>query len=110
MAALERRREALEETRLMLEASMLYEKEGGEGGRRRGGRKEEGRQRRNGKGRKEEGREGGRGKGGLWYFVMSLPPLPSPQLSWGPDSKQVLTASGDKTCKLWDVTTLQVVW
>ena len=104
MAALERRREALEETRLMLEASMLYEKEGGEGGRRRGGRKEDGRQRRNGRGRK-----GGEGVV-LWYFVMSLPPLPPPQLSWGPDSKQVLTASGDKTCKLWDVTTLQVVW
>ncbi|XP_065919248.1 WD repeat-containing protein 1-like [Dysidea avara] len=30
-------------------------------------------------------------------------------LSWGPDSEHVLTASGDKTCKLWDVQTSQVV-
>lgn len=30
-------------------------------------------------------------------------------LSWGPDGNQLLTASGDKTCKLWDVTTSQVV-
>lgn len=30
-------------------------------------------------------------------------------LSWGPDSSQVLTASGDKTCKLWDVSTCQMV-
>lgn len=30
-------------------------------------------------------------------------------LSFGPDSKQVLTASGDKTCKLWDLETSQVV-
>lgn len=24
-------------------------------------------------------------------------------MSWSPDSKQLLTASGDKSCKLWDV-------
>ncbi len=31
------------------------------------------------------------------------------QLSWSPDSSQVLTASGDKTCKIWDVETNSVV-
>lgn len=31
------------------------------------------------------------------------------QVAWGPDSKQLLTASGDKSCKLWDTTTCQVV-
>jgi WD40 repeat protein len=30
-------------------------------------------------------------------------------LAWSPDSKQVLTASGDKTCRLWDVETHSVV-
>ena len=31
------------------------------------------------------------------------------QVAWGPDSKQLLTASGDKTCKLWDATTCQAI-
>eukprot|EP01155_Anaeramoeba_flamelloides_P000774 Anaeramoba_flamelloidesa1053595_706.p1 GENE.a1053595_706~~a1053595_706.p1 ORF type:complete len:617 (+),score=98.11 a1053595_706:34-1851(+) len=30
-------------------------------------------------------------------------------LSWSPDSTQVLTASADKTCKLWDIETSKVV-
>ncbi|KAF0700925.1 Aste57867_8573 [Aphanomyces stellatus] len=30
-------------------------------------------------------------------------------VAWSPDSKQVLTASGDKTVKLWDVASLSVV-
>lgn len=30
-------------------------------------------------------------------------------LSWSPDSRQVLTASGDKSCKIFDVETSQVV-
>jgi len=30
-------------------------------------------------------------------------------LTWSPDGKQVLTASGDKSCKLWDVETSQLV-
>ena len=37
-----------------------------------------------------------------------LCPTPS-QLSWSPDSRQVLTASGDKSCKIFDVETSQVV-
>lgn len=35
--------------------------------------------------------------------------LPCHQLSWSPDSRQVLTASGDKSCKIFDVETCQVV-
>lgn len=30
-------------------------------------------------------------------------------LSWSPDSKQLLSASGDKTCKIWDATTQEIV-
>lgn len=30
-------------------------------------------------------------------------------ISWSPDGKQLLSASGDKTCKIWDVSTLQSV-
>ena len=30
-------------------------------------------------------------------------------MAWSPDSKQILTASGDKTCRLWDVETRAVV-
>ena len=30
-------------------------------------------------------------------------------LSWSPDSSKLLTASGDKTCKLWDVATMKAV-
>jgi len=30
-------------------------------------------------------------------------------VSWSPDGKQLLTASGDKTCKIWNVTDMSVV-
>ncbi|XP_044740597.1 actin-interacting protein 1 [Chrysoperla carnea] len=30
-------------------------------------------------------------------------------VAWSPDGKQLLTASGDKTCRLWDVETRQMV-
>lgn len=30
-------------------------------------------------------------------------------VAWSPDGKQLLTASGDKTAKLWDVDTRQIV-
>lgn len=30
-------------------------------------------------------------------------------VAWSPDSKQLLTASGDKTCKLWDIETKSVI-
>jgi len=45
------------------------------------------------------------------FLSCSIPFNFSPllQLSWGPDSERVLTASGDKTCKLWDVQASQVV-
>lgn len=29
--------------------------------------------------------------------------VPLPQVSWSPDSTQLISASGDKTVKLWDV-------
>lgn len=31
------------------------------------------------------------------------------QLAWKPDGTQLLTASGDKTCKLWDVETRSLI-
>lgn len=31
------------------------------------------------------------------------------QVAWKPDGTQLLTASGDKTCKLWDVETRTLV-
>ena len=30
-------------------------------------------------------------------------------MSWCPDSQRILTASGDKTCRLWDVGTAQMI-
>lgn len=30
-------------------------------------------------------------------------------VSWSPDGKQLLTASGDKTCKIWNVADMSVV-
>ncbi|CAG7726267.1 unnamed protein product [Allacma fusca] len=30
-------------------------------------------------------------------------------VAWSPDSKQLLTSSGDKTCRLWDVETKQLI-
>lgn len=30
-------------------------------------------------------------------------------MAWSPDSTRLLTSSGDKTCKLWDVETKSVV-
>lgn len=30
-------------------------------------------------------------------------------MAWKPDGTQLLTASGDKTCKLWDVETRSLV-
>ena len=30
-------------------------------------------------------------------------------VSWSPDGKQLLSASGDKTCKVWDIETRKVV-
>lgn len=40
-------------------------------------------------------------KQSLWLFVYLL----SFQVSWSPDSSQLISASGDKTVKLWDVGT-----
>lgn len=30
-------------------------------------------------------------------------------MAWKPDGSQLLTASGDKTCKLWDVETRSLI-